>query len=73
MIFKFENPSNYRIKKIYVYYDYIIEKNFAAFEIKTLINYKFDSFSNNNAGGIIINNSFLINNIFYFLNRLLII
>ena len=53
-------------------YDYIIEKNLAAFEIKTLINYKFDSLSNNNAGGIIINNSFLINNIFYYLNRLLI-
>ena len=49
-------------------YDYIIEKHFAAFEIKALINYKFDSFSNNNAGGIIINNIFLIN-IFHYLNQ----
>ena len=53
-------------------YDYIIEKNLAAFEIKILVNYKFDSFSNNNEGGIIINNSFLINNVFQYLNRLLI-
>ena len=46
----------------------LLKKNIAAFEIKTLINYKFDSFSNNNAGGIIINDSFLINNIFYYLS-----